>query len=111
MTKANYLCNEYGMDTITAGSTIGCAMELFQRGLITEKEAGMSLEFGNGDALVKLIEMTGKGEGFGKKLGLGSYRLAESYGVPELSMSVKKLEFPAYDARGVPGHGAGVRDQ
>ena len=105
ITKANYLCNEYGMDTITAGSTVGCAMELFQRGLITEKEVGMSLEFGDAEAMVKLIEMTGKGEGFGKKLGLGSYRLAESYGVPELSMSVKKLEFPAYDPRGVQGMG------
>jgi aldehyde:ferredoxin oxidoreductase len=105
ITKANYLCNEAGMDTITAGSTIGCAMELFEKGLITEKEIGMSLNFGDADAMVKLIEMTGKGEGFGKKLGLGSYRLAESYGVPELSMSVKKLEFPAYDARGVQGMG------
>lgn len=105
ITKANYLCNEYGMDTITAGSTIGCAMELFQRGLITEQEVGMSLEFGNAESMVKLIEMTGKGEGFGQKIGLGSYRLAESYGVPELSMSVKKLEFPAYDPRGVQGMG------
>jgi aldehyde:ferredoxin oxidoreductase len=105
ITKANYLCNEYGMDTITAGSTIGCAMELFEKGLISEKEIGMSLNFGDADAMVKLIELTGKGEGFGKKIGLGSYRLAESYGVPELSMSVKKLEFPAYDARGVQGMG------
>ena len=105
ITKANYLCNQYGMDTITAGSTIGCAMELFEKGLISEKEIGMSLNFGDADAMVKLVELTGKGEGFGKKIGLGSYRLAESYGVPELSMSVKKLEFPAYDARGVQGMG------
>ncbi|MDH3454171.1 MAG: aldehyde ferredoxin oxidoreductase family protein [Desulfuromonadales bacterium] len=105
ITKANYICNEYGMDTITAGSTVGCAMELFEKGLISEAEIGMPLNFGDGDAMVKLIEMTGKGEGFGKKIGLGSYRLAESYGVPELSMSVKKLEFPAYDARGVQGMG------
>ncbi len=105
ITKANYLCNEYGMDTITAGSTVGCAMELFEKGLISEKEVGMSLKFGDAEAMVKLIELTGKGEGFGKKIALGSYRLAESYGVPELSMSVKKLEFPAYDARGVQGMG------
>lgn len=105
VTKANYLCNEYGMDTITAGSTVGCAMELFQRGLVTEQEVGMPLAFGDGDAMVKLIEMAGKGEGFGKKIALGSYRLADSYGVPELSMTVKKLEFPAYDARGVQGMG------
>ena len=103
--KANYLCNEYGLDTITLGSTIGCAMELFEKGLIKEEEIGMPLNFGDGDAMVKLTEMTCKGEGFGKKIGLGSYRLAESYGVPELSMSVKKLEFPAYDPRHVQGMG------
>ena len=103
--KANYLCNEYGLDTITLGSTIGCAMELFEKGLIKEEEIGMPLNFGDSDAMVKLTEMTCKGEGFGKKIGLGSYRLAESYGVPELSMSVKKLEFPAYDPRHVQGMG------
>ncbi len=105
ITKANYICNEAGMDTITIGSTIGCAMELFEKGLISKEEVGMELNFGDADAMVKLVEMTGKGEGFGKKIGLGSYRLAESYGVPELSMSVKKLEFPAYDARAVQGMG------
>ena len=105
ITKANYICNEAGMDTITAGSTIGCAMELFEKGLISEDEIGMSLNFGDADNMVKLMEMTAKGEGFGKKIGLGSYRLADSYGVPELSMSVKKLEFPAYDARMVQGMG------
>jgi len=47
----------------------------------------------------------GASEGFGAKLALGSYRLAQEYGVPELSMSVKKLEMPAYDPRGVQGHG------
>ncbi|SHI55272.1 aldehyde:ferredoxin oxidoreductase [Malonomonas rubra DSM 5091] len=103
VTKANYICNEYGLDTITMGGTIACAMELAEKGLVTEEEIGMPLSFGDADALVKLTELTGKGEGFGKKLALGSYRLAESYGAPELSMSVKKLEFPAYDPRGVQG--------
>ncbi len=103
VTKANYLCNEYGLDTITLGGTIACAMELAEKGLIKEEEIGMPLSFGDADALVKLTELTGKGEGFGKKLALGSYRLAESYGAPELSMTVKKLEFPAYDPRGVQG--------
>ncbi len=103
--KANYLCDEYGMDTITIGSTVACAMELYQRGLITEDVVGMPLNFGDADAMVKLVEMTGKGEGFGKKIGQGSYRLADSYGVPELSMTVKKQEFPAYDARAIQGMG------
>lgn len=103
ITKANYLCNEYGMDTITAGATVACAMELYQRGLVTEAEAGMPLAFGSGEALVRMFELIGTGEGFGAKLGLGSYRLAEGYGAPELSMTVKKLEFPAYDGRGIQG--------
>lgn len=103
VTKANYLCNEYGMDTITAGATVACAMELFEKGLLSEAEAGMPLSFGDGAAMVKLIELTAKNEGFGQKLALGSYRLAELYGAPELSMSVKKLEFPAYDGRGLQG--------
>ena len=103
ITKANYICNEYGMDTITAGATVACAMELYQKGLISQDEIGMTLDFGDGDALVKLVEMAGKKEGFGAKVALGSYRLAESYGAPELSMSVKKQEFPAYDGRGMQG--------
>jgi aldehyde:ferredoxin oxidoreductase len=103
ITKANYICNEYGMDTITAGATIACAMELFEKGLVSQSEIGMPLKFGDADALVKLVELTGKKEGFGAKIALGSYRLAESYGAPELSMSVKKQEFPAYDGRGMQG--------
>jgi aldehyde:ferredoxin oxidoreductase len=105
ITKANYICNEAGMDTITLGSTVACAMELFERGLISEAEAGMPLNFGNAEVMLRMVELTGRGEGFGRKIGLGSWRLAESYGVPELSMSVKKQEFPAYDARAIQGMG------
>ncbi len=103
VTQANYLCNEYGLDTITAGATVGCAMELFEKGLLSEQEAGMRLNFGNADAMVRAVELMGKNEGIGRKLAQGSYRLAESYGVPELSMTVKKQEFPAYDGRGIQG--------
>ena len=103
ITKANYICNEYGMDTITVGATVACAMELYEKGLVSEAEIGMSLNFGDADAMVKLVEMAAKKEGFGAKIALGSYRLAESYGAPELSMTVKKQEFPAYDGRGMQG--------
>lgn len=103
ISKVNYICNEYGMDPISLGGTIACAMELFDKGYITEEEVGFKLNFGSADALVKISEMTAKGEGFGKKIGLGSYRLAELYGVKGLSMTVKKLEFPAYDPRAIQG--------
>jgi len=104
--KANNLCNEYGLDTISAGATIACAMELYEKGYIKDDELdGPPLKFGSGEAIVEWTKKMGKGEGFGAKLALGSYRLAEMYGVPEFSMSVKKQELPAYDVRGAQGHG------
>ena len=103
ISKANFICNEYGMDPISLGATIACAMELFQRGLLTQEEVGMPLAFGSAEAIVKMTELAAKGEGFGKKLILGSYRLAEMYGAPELSMTAKKQEMPAYDGRGAQG--------
>ena len=81
-------------------------MELYERGFITlEDTGGIALEFGNAEAMVEVVRLTGVGEGFGKKLALGSYRLAESYGHPELSMTVKKQEMPAYDPRAIQGIG------
>lgn len=104
--RANNWCNEYGLDTISAGATIACAMELYEKGIIKPNELdGPPLEFGSGEAIVEWTRKMGAGEGFGAKLALGSYRLAQEYGVAELSMSVKKLEMPAYDPRGVQGHG------
>lgn len=104
--KANNLCNEYGLDTISTGATIACAMELYEKGYIKKEELdGPELKFGSAEAIIEWTRKMGSGEGFGAKLALGSYRLAESYGVPELSMSVKKQELPAYDPRGVQGHG------
>ena len=103
--KANFLCNQYGLDPITMGATIACAMELFEMGCIKEEEIGFPLRFGDAQAMVDATEMTCKGEGFGKIMGLGSYRMAEKYGHPELSMSVKKQEMPAYDGRAIQGIG------
>jgi aldehyde:ferredoxin oxidoreductase len=106
VTKANYLCNEYGMDTISLGATVACAMEMFEDGIITLKETGgIPLNFGNAEAMVEMVRLTGEGEGFGKKLAMGSYRLAASYEHPEYSMTVKKQEMPAYDPRALQGIG------
>ena len=106
VTKANYLCNEFGLDTITMAATVACAMELYEMGLISQKDTGgIALDWGNAEGMVEVTRLTCVGEGFGKKLALGSYRLAESYGHPELSMSVKKQEIPAYDARAIQGIG------
>lgn len=102
--KANYWCNQYGIDTITVGTTIAAAMELYQKGYLKDEDlGGLSLEFGNAEAVIEWTKRIGKCEGFGAKMAQGSYRLCESYGVPELSMSVKKQELPAYDPRGIQG--------
>ena len=102
---ANMLCNEQGMDPISYGATIGAAMELYEMGVLTSEQIGLEAPFGSAEALAKLTEMTAMGEGFGKEIGQGSKRLCEKYGHPELSMSVKGQEFPAYDARGIQGMG------
>lgn len=105
---ANMLCNEYGLDTISTGATIAAAMELYEKGYIKDEDIekdGLSLKWGDSKAIVGWTKKMGLREGFGAKLSEGSYRLAESYGVPELSMTVKKQELPAYDPRGVQGHG------
>jgi len=101
--KANYICNEHGLDPITAGGTIACAMEMYEKGIISKEDIGRSLAFGDADGMVEMMEKIAKREGFGDKLAEGSYRLAEEYGNPDFSMSVKKLEFPAYDGRVAQG--------
>jgi len=98
--EANYACNRLGLDTITAGSTIACAMELGEVGAL---EGGP--RFGDGAALAPLIAAIAAREGLGAELAEGSRRLAERHGCPDLSMSVKSLELPAYDPRGMKGQG------
>jgi aldehyde:ferredoxin oxidoreductase len=112
ITEANYNCNELGFDSISAGNTIACAMELWERGYLDaatmdsiRAELGGELRFGNGQAVLKATELIGRNEAFGRILGEGSLRLASRFGHPELSMSVKGLELPAYDPRGFKSMG------
>jgi len=105
ITKANYLCNELGMDTISVGVTIACAMELYERGYMPSKDVPFPINFGDKHAMVKLVEMIATREGIGDLLAEGSYRLAEHYGHPEISMSVKRQEMPALHPQGHQGLG------
>jgi aldehyde:ferredoxin oxidoreductase len=105
LTKANYLCNELGLDTISMGSAIACAMELYEKGHLTESDIGFPLNWGDGEALVKLTRQTGIREGFGDILAEGSLRMATRYGHPELAMVSKGLDLPGYDPRGTQGLG------
>lgn len=105
LTYVNFLCNEDGIDPISFGATVSAVMELFEMGVLTKEQIGCEAPFGSAEALVKMAQMTVLGEGFGKEIGQGSKRLTEKYGHPELSMSVKGQEFPAYDSRGIQGMG------
>ena len=103
----NMLCNEYGLDAISTPCTIAAAMELYQRGYITEEECdGYPLEWGNTESLIEWTKRMGDPESeLAWLMSSGSARLCEHYGHPEISMSVKKQEMPAYDARAIQGIG------
>ena len=105
--ECNMLCNEYGLDAISVPCTIAAAMELYQRGAIKEEDcAGVPLEWGSTKALVEWTKRIGNPETeLDRLMSSGSARLCEHYGMPEVSMSVKKQEMPAYDARGIQGIG------
>jgi aldehyde:ferredoxin oxidoreductase len=105
LTKANYLCNEYGMDTIGTGMTIAAAMEMYEKGYIPEDVIGQPLKFGDHDAMIAMIKKMAYREGFGNDLAQGSYRLCEKYGHPEIAVTTRKQEFPGYDPRGSQGMG------
>jgi len=104
--KANYLCNELGMDTLEGGIAVATAIELAEKGYIPESDIGFALKFGDPEALVRLLEAQAHRTGaIGHWLAEGGYRLAEHYGHPELFMGSKKQGFAAYDPRGAVGMG------
>jgi aldehyde:ferredoxin oxidoreductase len=114
--KANQICNRYGMDTISAGATIGFAFEAFENGLITTKDTGgLQLEWGDGQTVIKLLEMIGKREGFGDILAEGSRAAAKRLGkgTEQYAIHVKGLEVSGQDGRThrsiALGHATGAR--
>jgi aldehyde:ferredoxin oxidoreductase len=105
LTKANYWCNELGLDTISTGMTIAAAMELYEKGYLPEAEIGQPLRFGDADAMIAMIQKIATRQGFGNALAEGSFRLAAKYGHPEIAVTARKQEFPGYDPRGSQGMG------
>ena len=91
---ANQVCNDLGMDTISAGATLACYAEVIGRSL-------------NPEEIVPLLEDIAYSRGMGSRLKMGSSRYADQAGRPEASMSVKQLELPAYDPRGALGMALG----
>jgi aldehyde:ferredoxin oxidoreductase len=103
--KANWLCNDLGLDPISMGATLAAAMELYERGVLGDSQVELPLKFGSGAALVRMTEATAYREGFGNELAEGSKRMGEKFNHPEVFMGTKGQEFPAYDPRGFQGMG------
>jgi aldehyde:ferredoxin oxidoreductase len=107
--KMNDMCNDFGLDVISAGSTIAMAMECMERGILTTKDTeGIDLRWGNADAVVKMIPMIARREGFGATLAEGVKRMADKIGkgASEYAIEVKGLEVPMHDPRA--HHGLGL---
>jgi len=111
ITYAHFLCNEYGMDTISAGITISFAMECYEKGILTKEETdGLELKFGDPEVMIELVHRIGKREGnIGNLLAEGSKYASEKLGQDSerFAMHVKGLELPAYDSRAAKITGLG----
>ena len=108
--KANALCDELGIDTISTGNVIGFAMECYERGIIgKENTGGIELRFGNEDAFLQAIEMIGRKEGLGEVLSQGVRTAAEKFGSgsEKFAMHSKGLEWSAYECRAALGQALG----
>jgi len=101
---AGHLCNVYGLDTISTGATIALACEMFERGLLTPADTdGLEIRYGDSHTFHQLIEMIAYRRGFGDALADGSAALAGRFGVPEMAVTVKRLEVPMHDPRAFVG--------
>ena len=98
------LCDRLGMDTISTGNTIGLALHLFDRGIISEDDTGgMILKWGDEETVANLIRMTARREGFGELLARGSRSLGKHFNAEEEAVQVNGLEVAYHDPRGVSG--------
>jgi aldehyde:ferredoxin oxidoreductase len=101
---ANHLCNAHGIDTISAGVCIAFAMHLFEKGILTQKTAGMEIRWGDAETILKLVNLIIRQEGIGTLLSKGVKQMAAELGVdPEEAAHVKGLEFPMHDPRAYQG--------
>jgi len=110
ITHAHLLCNDYGLDTISTGSTIAFAMECFEKGILSTKETnGLDVRFGDPDVMIELVHKIARREGIGALLAEGTKRASEKLnnGSQGFAMHVKGLELPAYDCRATKITGLG----
>ena len=105
--KANWLCNDLGMDSISFGATVAAAMEMYEKKVVSLEQTEIPLSFGSSEALLSLAERIAYRRGFGAELAEGSKRMTEKFGRPEFFMGVRGQEFAAYEARAIQGMGLG----
>ncbi|MBU1671879.1 MAG: aldehyde ferredoxin oxidoreductase family protein [Actinobacteria bacterium] len=104
--KGNEICNRLGIDTITMGETVALVIEAQEKGLLSAEECdGIAIDWGDADAMLKLVEKTGRMEGFGARMAEGSRALSESIGgeAPTFAVQMRGMELPAHDPRGFHG--------
>jgi aldehyde:ferredoxin oxidoreductase len=102
ITYAHILCNDLGLDTVSAGSTIAFAMECFEKGILKKKDTGgREILFGDADTMVGLVRSIAAREGVGDLLAEGTRLMARQLGggCERFAMNVKGMELPAYDCR------------
>jgi len=102
VTLAHNLCDDYGLDVVSTGSTIAFAIECYEKGILTKANTdGLELKFGDADVVIQLIHKIAKREGIGDLLAEGTKRVAAKLdkGAERFAMNVKGLELPAYDPR------------
>jgi aldehyde:ferredoxin oxidoreductase len=97
------MCDRYGLDTISASNTIGLAYYLYEKGILTEKEVGFPLNWGDVTGAAQLIHLIARREGIGHLMADGSRRFAAHYGVESEAVQVNGLEVAYHDPRGVSG--------
>jgi aldehyde:ferredoxin oxidoreductase len=110
ISKANELCNRYGLDTITTGSVAAFAMEAFEKGVLTEGDTnGLKVNWGSTEVLLQLIELIAKRKGVGDILAEGSKRASDIIGHNSSAFAIhaKNLELPGHDPRCFNGLGLG----
>lgn len=102
ISKFNEICNQKGMDTISAGGTLAWVMEAGQKNLVAT-----DLEFGSSRQIIKALNNIADVKGFGRQMAAGSKALADKFGGTEFAIQVKGLEMAGYDPRGCWGQGLG----
>jgi aldehyde:ferredoxin oxidoreductase len=108
--EADRLCDDYGIDTISYGGSIGFVMECYQRGLLTTKDTGgIDFSFGNGNTVVQCVQLVAKKEGFGDFLARGVKAMSEEIGQgsDHFACHIRGLEPPGHSARALKCMGIG----